>query len=112
MEYKKIIEQLQVLKDETGAEVLDETMDIIHDYGLAVDQANRLTEKYETVKNAIDRGVGNFQCPTCQKFISFGNEHCHWCGQRLGWEPKAPRTGGKGKCRSLPRSRRRILLKE
>ena len=84
-------------------EALREAQDIIYDYSQATEQASRLIEKYETVKDAIQRGNGTFdtwQCPNCQKFISFGNEHCHWCGQRLGWEPKTrPKQGGKGKCR-------------
>lgn len=103
MDYKAIIGQLQSMKEhcqdwadkeEEGniwnqdVQALDEAMDIIYDYGGAAEQAKRLIQKYETVKDAIERGMGTWQCPNCQKFISFGNEHCHWCGQRLGWEPK------------------------
>lgn len=106
MEYKEIIEQLQILnehqelwEDYIDIKTLDEAMDIIYDYGEAVGQARRLTEKYETTKDAIERGMGTWQCPTCQKLISFGNEHCHWCGQKLGWRPNAPRRGGRGRCK-------------
>ena len=94
MEYKTIIEQLQSIKDgqnlaDKDKEALDEAMDIVHDYGLATEQAKRLTEKYETTKAVIQRGNGGFdtwQCPTCHQFIGYGNEHCHWCGQKLGWD--------------------------
>ena len=101
MDYKAIIGQLQSLKEHCkdwadkeeedniwnrDVQALNEAMDIIYDYGEAAEQAKRLIAKYETVKDAIERGMGSWQCPNCQKFISFGNEHCHWCGQRLGWE--------------------------
>ena len=76
-------------------ESLREAIDIIFDYAQAADQTARLTEKYETPKGAIRRSSGMFntwQCPDCQKFIGYGNEHCHWCGRMIGWEKKAAKT--------------------
>ena len=70
------------------AQALSEACDIIYDYEKATEQAARMAEKYETSKKAIMRGSGNlasWQCPDCQKFISHGNEHCHWCGRKIGW---------------------------
>ncbi len=96
--YEDIIAHLQSMKSGED-EMLDEAMDIIYDYEKAVEQTQDLLDKYETLKPIIDRGMGNWQCPTCQKFISFGNEHCHWCGQKIEWEPDISQKGGKGRCR-------------
>ena len=73
-------------------EALREAQDIIYDYVQATEQAKRLMAKYEIAKDVIDRGMGMWQCPTCQKFISFGNEYCHWCGQKLEWEKKMEKS--------------------
>lgn len=115
MDYKKIVGQLQNLKDHCkdwadkeepdnvwnkDVEALDEAMDIIYDYEQAVTTSARLIAKHETVKDAIDRGMGLWQCPDCQRMISYGNEYCHWCGRRLGWKPRTVGKRGKDKgCR-------------
>jgi hypothetical protein len=105
-EYTKIIERLQGAKQrmaERGlmetqtADAFDEAMDIIYDYERAALQTAELLNKYETVKDAIDRGMGVNQCPDCMKMISYGNEHCHWCGRKLGWNPRTRGKRGKGK---------------
>lgn len=92
MDYKDILERLRRIRDGCDdGEAVDEAMDIIFDYEKAVAQAVELLLKYETARDAIRRGTGSmatWQCPTCQKFIGYGNEHCHWCGQKLGWEIK------------------------
>lgn len=112
MDYIELIRQLQSLKDNSesfldkkepdsiwAADIaaLDEAMDIINDYGQVTAQAARLEAKYETAKEVIRRGMGMYQCPDCMKLVNFGNEHCHWCGRRLGWGQK-PKKRGKEKC--------------
>ena len=110
MKEAEIISQLESLKensqsflekDEPGSvwaddiKALDEAMDIIHDYALVTEQAARLMQKYETPKDVIRRGNGMFdawQCPDCQGFIQHGNEHCHWCGRKIGWGLKPQKT--------------------
>lgn len=75
-------------------QAITEALDIIFDYEKATAQTAELLQKYEAPKNAIMRGNGNFatwQCPDCQQFIGYGNEHCHWCGRKLSWEYKYKR---------------------
>ena len=81
-------------------EALREAIDIIFDYWKATEQTKTLIDKYEKEKSVVRRGNGEFntwQCPTCQQFIGYGNNHCHWCGQKLGWE----------KARSQPKRRKK-----
>ena len=69
-------------------EACQEACDILYDYEQMASQAARITERYETAKAVIDRGMDTWQCPECMKFISYGNEHCHWCGRRLDWNQR------------------------
>ena len=80
------------------AQSVSEAIDIIYDYANATEQASRLMQKYETPKDVIRRGDGMFdtwQCPDCMNFIQYGNEHCHWCGRKIGWELKPKKKGKK-----------------
>ena len=117
-EYKELIGQLQSLKDnsksfitgrseDNGSEeiwkadiaALDEAMDIINDYVLMAEQYRGMAEKYETPKEAIAKDLGLYQCPECGKFVNFRNEHCRWCGKRIGWKThraaQQPKSGGR-----------------
>ena len=80
------------------ADACQEACDILFDYEQAAAQSARMTERYETAKAVIDRGMDTWQCPECMKFISYGNEYCHWCGQRLDWDTLNRKRGGR-KCR-------------
>lgn len=78
-----------LLPESESAKAISEASDIIYDYDRAADVSARLSEKHEKPKNAIRRGNGDFatwQCPDCQNFIGYGNQYCHWCGRKLGWD--------------------------
>ena len=90
-DYKKIIESLDLIRETSTdihgelIEALQEAGDIIADYEAAVAQTAELIRKYEQEEPAINRGMGYWQCPECQKRTSEGHSHCHWCGKALGW---------------------------
>lgn len=91
-------------------ESLSEALDTIFDYQKVAEQAGQLIEKYETPKSAIRRGDGDFnawQCPECHSFVSAGNEHCRWCGKKLGWNWES-----KGRCRNNHSTRKRSERKD
>jgi len=100
MKYGELIRHLAGLKDnrklfpepdepdcirQKDIAALGEAMDIINDYGLMAEQYKALMEKYEFAKNAINRGMGVYQCPDCGRRVNRGNEHCHWCGRKIAW---------------------------
>ena len=89
--YRKIIESLDIIRETSTdihgelIEALQEAGDIIADYEAAVAQTAELIRKYEQAEPAINRGMGYWQCPECQKRTSEGHSHCHWCGKALDW---------------------------
>lgn len=99
-DYGALITRLRQIKaaPEDG-DALDEAMDIIHDYALAAAQAARMTEKYETGKAAIFRGMEYYQCPDCAGRVHPEDAHCRHCGRKLGWIPSRMSRGKGGKPR-------------
>lgn len=91
MTYHDIIKGLK--QDPPDAGILEEAMDIIADYEKVTEQLSIMMQKYETVKDAISRGMGVYQCPDCGTMVNYGNEHCRNCGRRLGWMPGAKPSG-------------------
>lgn len=90
-----------------------EACDILFDYDRAAAQAARLSAKYEVPKGAVRRRNGPvdlWQCPDCHNFIGYGNEHCHWCGRRLGWDACTGTSGKDGRGRR--RTRRHTKAEE
>lgn len=102
------MEQLQSLKDnsqsfvekdkdhskiwEDDIKALDEAMDIIYDYEKVIEQVKKLTEKHETSKTAIGRGMGKWQCSNCSVFIPFESKYCSNCGQKLNFNENIPKV--------------------
>ncbi len=99
-EYKELLGQLQSLQDNSKSlldpkepdsiwqkdiDALDEAMDIINDYAQMAEQYRAAVEKYETAKEAVSEGFGAYHCPDCGRTVNFRNEHCHWCGRKMGW---------------------------
>lgn len=90
-DYQKIIEALDTIRETSTdihgelIEALEEAGDIIADYEAAVAQTAELQRKYEQPEPAINRGMGFWQCPECQKRTYEGNSHCNWCGKALDW---------------------------
>lgn len=115
MDYERLIQQMESLKENSQSfitddsdpvwredvEALDEAMDIIADYEKVTKQLSMMIQKYEREKDPIDRGMGMYQCPDCGCMTKLGDDHCRRCGRRLNCMPKgkAARKGGKGKCR-------------
>lgn len=97
MEYKKIIEKLDEIRETStdlhgeSLDALQEAADIIQDYEAATNTLARMQKKYEQPVNAINRGMGYWQCPQCMKRITERHSHCHWCGQAIAWMERSKR---------------------
>lgn len=86
-----IIEQLKKIKgiSEEEAAAVDEACDILYDYDAVCENATRMTLRYETKVEAVEKANQTYYCPICDRRIHVPDAWCHWCGQRIKWSSSA-----------------------
>lgn len=73
-----------IINEGREPEVLEETLDILHDYELLSAQ----TKKDANHFHKEDRPVwhnGAWICPGCRRRVAVHHTYCHWCGKKMGW---------------------------
>ena len=63
----------------------DELASILQDYESLGRQHNNIIQKYEKEETPVMR-FGLYFCPNCMKKVQIDDNHCHSCGQRMGWK--------------------------
>lgn len=76
-----------------GVKNAEELADILDSYSGLMTRYQKMIEKYTTPQDAKKIITGRWLCPSCSEASVYRRNHCHKCGQRLGWPPMR-RNGG------------------